>query len=301
MILFYEKVIDDEFDEKRVLPGFVKRKIENKYSKALKRLSQDGFDAGYIHQLMIKQRTLEDRQIDSLDEISEQTALLMAYIFKYISSFNLQSCQELYLQLGYQLGKWIYIMDSLIDFEKDFLLKQFNPILLKCNFTSRKPKINQIPDLLQVEIKSNLIEVLKNIRKILPQVKLYRNQNLIRELLIHSLERKSDIVLEAMESNSINSMRNMRILQTSVAGLLFPEVAFASSGLDQNCGALVGPVLMCGIMVYAFKIMFRCNLGLCCPCWSHQDSVIVEDGCGKKKVYKRGWDGKYRDQSSCCL
>ncbi len=300
MILFYEKMLDDESDEKRSLPGFVKRNIQNKYRKAVARLSKDGFNAGYIHQLMIKQRKLEARQINSLEVISEQTALMMAYIFKFISSFNSKTYQEFYIKLGYQLGKWIYIMDSLIDFEKDFLLKQFNPILLKCNFISQKPRINQLPDLLQVEIKNNLIEILRNIRNILPRIKLHRNHNLIKGILVHTLERKSDIVFEAMASNSKNSRRNLRILQASVAGVLLPEAAFASNGLDQICGSLVGPILMCGVLVYAFKIMFRCKTVPCCPCCSHQESVAVEDGCGRKKVYKRGWDGKYRDQSSCC-
>ena len=300
IILFYEKVLDDEYDEKRKLPGFVKRSIQKKYLKAGKRLAGGGFDAGYIHCLMEKQRELEKQKINYLNVISEQTALMMAYIFKFISKLNPKTDQNLYIRLGYELGKWIYIMDSLVDYEKDCLSNQFNPIRLKCNFISQSPKINLLPDFLKKEIRQKLNNILLNIENTLSSIKINYNRPLIHETFIYSLEKKTRVVFEAMSNSSTNSRRNMQILQASVAGTLIPQAAFASNGLDQVCGSLIGPLMMCGILFYAFKTMFRCKTVPCCPCGSQNDSVVVEDGCGKKKVYKRGWDGKYRDHSSCC-
>ena len=102
-----------------------------------------------------------------------------------------------------------------------------------------------------------------------------------------------------MEINSKNSRKKLKILQASVAGVLIPEAVFASNGTDQLCGSCVGPVLLCGIVAYAFKTMFRCGPVGCCPCSSHPKNVQVDTGCGGKKTYKRGWDGNYRDNSCC--
>jgi len=62
---------------------------------------------------MVKQRELEAGKIHSLDRISEQTALMMAYILQFLSGLNKTSSaeQEAFKGLGFHLGKWIYIMD----------------------------------------------------------------------------------------------------------------------------------------------------------------------------------------------
>lgn len=54
IVLFYEKLLDDEFDEKKKLPGFIKKRIDKKYQKAEGRLAGFGFDTVYIHHLMVK-------------------------------------------------------------------------------------------------------------------------------------------------------------------------------------------------------------------------------------------------------
>lgn len=301
VILFYEKIIDDEFDEKKKIPEFIKRKIYKHYMKAKDRLTFYRFDAKLIHHLMIKQRGLEEKKTHSLNLISEQTALMMSYIFGFISRFasSLDSQHNLE-NLGYYLGKWIYIMDSLIDFENDSVLKRFNPIAINCGFDGHQSQLTDIPIIIQSEIKKELLSILNNIENIISHINLHHNYNLIESVLINNLKYKTDIVFKTMENESVSNMMNLKVLQASVAGILFPKTVFASNGGDQLCGPVMGQFILCGIMVYAFKIMFRCNAISCCPCFHRQDTVTVDDGCGKKKIYKRGWDGSYRDQSSCC-
>ena len=303
IILFYEKLLDDEFDEKKKLPVFIRKGIAKKYQKADSRLAGFGFDTGYIHYLMVKQRELEARKIHSLDRISEQTALMMKYILQFLSGLNKTSSvdQEIFKELGYHLGKWIYIMDSLIDLEQDSLLKRFNPLLLKCGFMGNKFQIHEIPGFMKAEIKRDLSKILRDIRKALSLIPFCRNWNLIESLLVKNLKLKTDIVFNAMEKNSKNSRKKLKILQASVAGVLIPGPVFASNGTDQSCGSCIGPILLCGIIAYAFKTMFRGGHdGGCCPCRSHPKEVQVDTGCGGKKTYKRSWDGTYKEHSSCC-
>jgi len=200
IVLFYEKLLDDEFDEKKKLPEFIRKHIDKKYKKAEGRLAGFGFDTVYIHHLMIKQRELEAGKIHSLDRISEQTALMMSYILHFLSGLNKSSLedQEAFKELGYHLGKWIYIMDSLIDLEQDSLLRHFNPFLLKCGFVGNKLQIHEIPGFMKIEIKRDLSKVLRDIRKTLSFITFCRNRNLIESLLEKNLKLKTDIVFNAM-------------------------------------------------------------------------------------------------------
>ena len=302
IVLFYEKLLDNEFDEKKNIPMIIRNRMGKKYKQAQNKLSKYLFDTEYIHNLMEKQRRLEGRGIHSLDCISEQTASMMAYIFKFLSGFNNEALanQQAFKALGFHLGKWIYIMDSLIDLEQDSLLRRFNPFLLKCGFTGNKLQIHEIPEIIKADIKVDLLKILRDIRAALSQITFYRNRNLIEGVVIKNLELKTTIVCNALERNSKNSRKKLRVLQASVAGVLIPETVFASNGMDQLCESFIGPILVCGIVIYGFKTIFKCGHVGCCSNSSHPKEVQVKDGCGGKKTYKRDLDGTYRERSACC-
>ena len=304
ILLFNEKILDDEFDEKKKLPTFLKNRLVEASQKAQIRLQSKGLDFSYIQELMSQQRELEKNKESALDVISKPTSLMMEWIFEFLSSGSENKMNtEAFRTIGYYLGKWIYLMDSLIDLEKDSLLKRFNPILIKCDFSEKRVRIHEIPELMIMEIKRHICDCLHQVYNAINSLCLLRHQTLIADILSTGLQRKVDIVFEAIEKNSKNNRKKLKILQASTAGVLIPEVVFASNGSGQSCESCVGPFILCGIVAYGFKIMFSGCCGTrnsCIPCDNRPETIQVDSGCGGKKKYKKGCDGHYKEDNSCC-
>ncbi|MDO5124547.1 MAG: DUF5685 family protein, partial [Eubacteriales bacterium] len=125
VIMSYYKLLDNISDSgfiKRIgcallLPYFsaVKRKAAKKYPKYLTLC-----DEMYHLQQKAEKENL------SLDECAYPTANLLRSIFSLESPG--EKLKVVYEELGYNLGRWIYIMDAAEDYEEDIKKKSFNPI-----------------------------------------------------------------------------------------------------------------------------------------------------------------------------
>lgn len=129
-ILFYYKLLDDINDDnslksKLLCPIFKKsiKKSKLEFQKLIK----------YIEDKLKDLYNIEhSKQFNSLDEISHPFAQLTGYILSYYKSDNNKVSTTLF-NLGYNLGKWIYIIDALDDLEKDMKKNNFNPINILFN------------------------------------------------------------------------------------------------------------------------------------------------------------------------
>ena len=91
----------------------------------------------------------EKDKADSLDEVSHYFSSLMRDIF--VGAPGIQECLRsdseydteerlVALQnLGYYIGKWIYLIDALYDLEEDIKHKNYNPILLRYQYRQEEP------------------------------------------------------------------------------------------------------------------------------------------------------------------
>lgn len=71
------------------------------------------------------QKSAEQRKL-SLDECAEPTAHFLAEVFALDAKDDNE--KRIYRELGYHLGRWIYLADAADDFEKDVKKKRFNPL-----------------------------------------------------------------------------------------------------------------------------------------------------------------------------
>lgn len=129
IILTYHKLLDDVIDDKtirsRVFSSIFKTYL-NKIPENFQQIENN------IKENLNKLYYLEkSKNIDSLDELSHPFGELTAYtILSYIN--NKEYDESLY-HLGYNLGKWIYIIDAYDDLEKDIKNNEFNGINLILN------------------------------------------------------------------------------------------------------------------------------------------------------------------------
>ena len=83
------------------------------------------------------------REFSTIDEICNPFSTIMASILKEYP-YNLYkdspSLRENLYNLGYFIGKYIYLMDALDDLEEDILSNQFNPLIVINNLNTKNYK-----------------------------------------------------------------------------------------------------------------------------------------------------------------
>ena len=116
--LAYFKLCDDKADgEKR---GILRHLYKNGYKRVLKRHPRV---AEIISKQMQAQETLEKANCAIIDEACEPTANMMREISDYVlGEYSSAQTQKLF----YNLGKWVYLIDALDDYDKDVKKSRFN-------------------------------------------------------------------------------------------------------------------------------------------------------------------------------
>lgn len=186
VILAYYKFQDDWQDEKKLLGALgmtafkrIHRKITGMYPGTCDIIR------GSIEQLS----QLEKVNCQSIDEAAEPFAQLMKAIF---SGSNLPSSperQEALADLGYSVGKWIYLIDAVDDLEKDLEKNRYNPlksIQNDENFTQR--------------MEFNLICALENASIAVKRLELVKNKGIIENIMYFGLFKRTEGIL-GIETN----------------------------------------------------------------------------------------------------
>ena len=208
IVLVYEKMLDDDYDEKQEYPAIIKNFVVKQYAKAKENLSNLGFSVEFIHELMQTQREVEKRTDLSINELCEPTAVMMKEIFKFTTLFTSspnspspargegwgevgvkedKACPERSRRgegesklavVGYNLGKLIYLLDSIFDYSQDIKFNKFNPLSACYPETNGSKYFNQLPPSVINELKQLSSEALAEIKNNLDNIEtlmLYNN------------------------------------------------------------------------------------------------------------------------------
>ncbi len=126
-IMVYHKLCDDRQDErggKRLAAGLVKPYAHSLRKKAIRK--------GYgqvdqrVSQCMQSLGELEQARPMSADQPAELFGELMAYLLSYGLTGN---TQKLAHNIGKHVGRWVYLVDAIDDFEEDRQKGRYNPYL----------------------------------------------------------------------------------------------------------------------------------------------------------------------------
>lgn len=165
VLLSYYQCLDNWKDEKK-LSGFAQsrllknkvKKLSGKYPRQFKAIR------GYVRKLT--QKELSGSR--DVDELSGLTGQMLGELF--VMKNDMWS--ETLRQIGFYLGKFIYLMDAYEDLPKDLEKKQFNPLVEKCRQPEYEAYIQQalntmmarcalefekLPVILDVEILRNIL------------------------------------------------------------------------------------------------------------------------------------------------
>ncbi|MGE5628701.1 MAG: DUF5685 family protein [Solirubrobacterales bacterium] len=197
-ILGYYKLVDNTKDDNslrsRILSIGLKPYIGN-------------YPDSIIEKKEIVEKKLEDLykleavpQGKNIDELSHPFADLTGYI---LSSFREDAADALY-KLGYNLGKWIYVIDAYDDLEKDMKNSKFNAINESMNENSIS--FNEFDKEINVRIDYLLTACGAECLNCLDKIPLKKNQDILYNILQYGLMEKMDKVFKRSCYNNEKSL-----------------------------------------------------------------------------------------------
>ena len=124
MLMIYQKIRDNISDGKffkRLICKMAMPYVKRIYKKASSRIPKQ---ADMIAELMSRQDEIEKTEA-SVDAAADQSAKMLAFLVS--SDIDCENADEL-KNLGYFVGRWVYIIDAVDDCEKDIKNNNFNPL-----------------------------------------------------------------------------------------------------------------------------------------------------------------------------
>lgn len=143
VITAYYKVLDDIDDGSflkklccKIVKPFFKRQ-NNKASKKFPEYAQS------VEKMWLSQKQAEKNPDCHIDMAAEPTACMMKEIF----SLEAKTDEERLIlsEMGYQLGRWVYLIDAADDIEDDIKTNSFNPLKNYYDSDREKYKENVLP------------------------------------------------------------------------------------------------------------------------------------------------------------
>ncbi|MBZ4645161.1 MAG: hypothetical protein PWR27_515 [Petroclostridium sp.] len=191
IILVYFKLLDDWQDDKSfpalfVLPAYLRpvKKAKEVYRRKYENIKQ------YLKQLS----ELERSKCEIIDESADAFAKLMQEIFipPYVED---EKTKRILGWMGYNLGRWIYILDAFHDIEKDAKQNRYNPVLLQYKY-DEKEDMEAFRERIKGSLEISLTFTLDNIAKSFELLDIKHNKTILDNIIYMGLRDRMRQIFE---------------------------------------------------------------------------------------------------------
>lgn len=134
-----------------------------------------------IEALLSEQEKLESGKCPSMDIAAEPFAGIMREVLCYEGEPVNKKNTEILRWLGYNLGKWIYILDAMDDIEKDLKKKKYNP--LKYQFDIKKAQFDKYRETVCERVEFNLTHTLSQMSASMGLLDIKKNKSIIENIV----------------------------------------------------------------------------------------------------------------------
>ena len=206
--LFYYKLLDDVNDDKNLKSKFfslILSPYKKKFSSSIIKINDD------IKQCLNKLSTLEDnKSFTSIDEICDPFSNLVGIILRDYPYKLIDDSEELrntLYNLGYSIGKWIYLIDALDDLKSDMEKGKFNPI----NFLYNKDSLvyDKFIEFIKPKIEFTILNCGYTSKENLKKLQLNRNKDILYNIIELGLMDKYVAVTKNPESTNETKRRDL--------------------------------------------------------------------------------------------
>lgn len=130
VLLAYHKLKDNWIDEKNILAQTGSLMMYRAFNKARRKNPELSNE---IKKHLDELSGLEKSKCASIDRAAEPFSSLMRIIFTSYGNLD-ENIFALMGKLGYNIGKWIYLIDALYDLESDIKKRSFNCLIFKYEY-----------------------------------------------------------------------------------------------------------------------------------------------------------------------
>ncbi|MCQ1528451.1 DUF5685 family protein [Lutispora saccharofermentans] len=190
IILTYYKLQDDWEDEKNILAKAAQLLIGSGYRAAS---SSNKEAEAHIKQSLEKLYALEKQNCSSMDRAADPFGELIKGIVGIGYKGDNEKDKKAVEWLGYNLGRWIYIIDAYDDIEKDVKKNNYNPLLLQYEY--KNGDIGAFKDKIKEDIKFNLIHTLTQAASAFELLDM-NNRSIIENVIYLGMDKKTKSILE---------------------------------------------------------------------------------------------------------
>ena len=188
-VLVYYKYTDDIKDGDK---GKGKRFwFESGFQKAKKRYPEI---ERIVRDNMANQEALEKAKVASVDRAADATATMVAEISDYILG---EYATEYTRKLFYIIGKWIYMIDALDDYDKDLKKGAYNPFVLAYGAESQESLMEGEHG---NEVRFFFTSVFAEIRECLGNIQFHFNRDLSDNILLRGMPVVTKFILNGLNS-----------------------------------------------------------------------------------------------------
>ena len=150
-----------------------------------------------VRENMTKQQAVEQDRVASIDRSADCTANMIKQISRYILE---DKATEYTDKLFYQIGKWIYLIDALDDYDKDLQKGAYNPFVLSYGKNAKCKK-----ELMQgksgEEVQFAFHAIFNDIRECLANVHFHFNRDLTDNILLRGLPQATQKIINGECAN----------------------------------------------------------------------------------------------------
>jgi hypothetical protein len=190
VILAYYNFKDKWIDDRSAAACAALVVLKHSFNKIRKRYAEK---CDIIESKLKKLDKLEKGKCDSMDRAAEPFAKLMEEIVAYKPVCADESTEKILRWFGYNLGKWIYILDAFDDLEENIRNKKYNPLIYQYNYAGGC--VNEFKDEIRQRVQFNLTYALSQLTKAYELLRLDINSNLIENIIYMGMLRKTEIIL----------------------------------------------------------------------------------------------------------
>lgn len=179
ILIGYGKLLDHLQDRPSAINELRKKGLKRSYKKALNILHGIGFETEKYFQLFNNQFGVEKSKNISINDLCDPTATFIGALIKFTATINNEDENEdLMYQIGYNIGKIIYIVDACVDIVEDINKDQFNYLISVLKDDNKQSQLKASNETVEI-----ICESFRKIRACLERTKFKRNERIIKNIL----------------------------------------------------------------------------------------------------------------------
>ncbi len=191
LMLSYGKLDDDVRDDGRLLAAVLKKLSQKTYERLSDTYTE--FENALSNGLAELSR-LEKNNSPSLDDTSEAFGkILGSGLAHYLDSEDIKA--TVLYNLGFNLGRWIYLMDAAEDIEEDIEKNHYNPLISRFEFNINKESPDEFRNRIREPLELNLFHYLGEASKAMDLLEIKRNKGIVNNVIYLGLRNKTEEVL----------------------------------------------------------------------------------------------------------